>query len=215
MAVALGLSACANGADPEAFHQAEVASDPLAMVRIADAAEQSGDSAGALAFYRRAAELDPTSATAQIGIARSLTEQGSVDEAIDTLNQTHAREPSNAQVDLTLGRLLVASRRPVEAVPVFQEGLRQDPRSVPLLIGQGVALDAVARHDEAQKSYEEALRIDPGNVPARKDLALSKSLSSRASGKAGRQVPSPEKTPRQVGSGGAARSISTPTTPVE
>ena len=49
--------------------------DPDAMSRIAFAAEQSGDPASALAFYRRAIELQPNSIAGRIGAARALAAQ--------------------------------------------------------------------------------------------------------------------------------------------
>jgi tetratricopeptide (TPR) repeat protein len=165
--------------------------DPAAMIRIADAAEQSGDSAGAAAFYRRAAELQPDSVAAQIGVARSLAEQDRVDEAIDSLRSAHARAPSDTQVTVTLGRLLIAAGRPSEALDTFGDGLRQDPRSVPLLIAQGVALDTIGRHAEAQASYKEALTISPDSAAAKKDLALSLAQARKGDGAASRRVPEP------------------------
>jgi len=182
IAMALILSGCASSGDLETARQAQIAHDPAAMLRIADAAEQSGDPAGAMAFYRHAAELQPDSGPAQIGIARALTEQGSVDEAIDELRAAHARAPSDVQISATLGRLLVAAHRPADALAVFRDGLRQEPQSMPLLIGQGVALDATGQHDEAQKSYRQVLQLDPDSAPARKDLSLSLALSGKPGG---------------------------------
>ncbi len=187
--LAVLLSGCANSGDVESARQARVADNPEAMLRIADAAEQSGDSGGALAFYRRAGELQPGSVPARIGVARSLTEQGSVAEAIDVLKSTHASDPSNAQVSVTLGRLLVAAGRPAEALAVFRDGLLIDGKSTPLLIGKGVALDGLGQHGEAQSVYREVLRIDPDSAPARKNLSLSQSLSRGNQAAAARNIP--------------------------
>lgn len=177
LALALLVSACAGSGDLEAERQAKVAEDPAAMMRIADAAERSGDTGGAVAFYRRAAELQPDLVDAQVGTARSLVEQGNVDEAVDILRAAHARDPSDTQLPATLGRLLMAANRPIEALSSFRDGLRQDPRSIPLLIGRGVALDATGQHEGAQSSYKEVLGLAPENPAARKNLALSLSLS--------------------------------------
>ena len=177
--VALVLAGCARNANPDALRQERVVNDPAAMLRIADATRDGGDSAGALAFYRRAADLDPASVRAQIGVARALAEQGRIEDAVAALRAAHARLPADAEITGALGRLLFAARRPAEALDTFTEGLRTAPRSTPLLIGRGVALDALSRHAEAQASYLEVLRIDPANVPARKDLQLSQAASTQ------------------------------------
>ncbi len=175
--MAIGLSACAS--DPVAQRQQRVAQDPSAMMRIADAADSLGDQEGAIAFYQRAADLQPGSVDANIGIARSLAMQGNVDQAIDTLRSAKSRNPSDTRLNATLGRLLVVADRAAEGLAAFDEGLQQDPNSVPLLIGRGVALDAVNRHNEAQDCYRKALQFDPDNAAARKNLALSLAIDGK------------------------------------
>ena len=170
------LSACAHDDSVETARQSQVANDPDAMLRIAVAAQQSGDNAGAVSFYRRASLLRPGSVEAQLGTARSLVELGSTDEAIKVLRAAHVRNPSEARLVLPLGRLLVAADRPAEALKVFLDGLQTDPTSVPMSIGKGVALDGLGRHTEAQSAYQQVLKVEPDNAPARTDLELSKRL---------------------------------------
>jgi Flp pilus assembly protein TadD len=181
VAVATLLSACA--VDSVARRQEAVAQDPSAMMRIANAAEASGDTDGAAAFYRRSADLQPSS-DAEIGIAHALAQQGDIDQAIETLRSAKRRDPSNIQLCLTLGRLLVAANRPAEGLVAFEDGLQQDPDSVSLLIGRGVALDAIGRHMEAQECYRKAVQLEPDNAAARKDLALSLTLEKQGGAKA-------------------------------
>jgi tetratricopeptide (TPR) repeat protein len=176
-ALAVALSACTS--DLATRRQEEITQDPSAMMRIAAAAETSGDPAGAMAFYRRAAALQPSSAAAQMGVARSLAAQGEIDQAIEVLRAAQKPESFDVEICSSLGRLLVAANRPDEALAAFEDGLSHDPRSVPMLIGQGVSLDAVGRHGAAQESYRKALNVDPDNRAAQKDLALSLSLSNR------------------------------------
>ena len=176
--ISILLSACARDGGLEAVRQTRIANDPDVMLRIAVAAQQSGDHAGAVSFYRRASVLRPNSVEAQLGTARSLAELGSIDEATDVLRSAHARNPADARVVLPLGRLLVAADRSAEALKVFLDGLQTDPASVPMLIGKGVALDGLGRHAEAQSAYQQVLTIDPDNTPARTDLDLSRRLQA-------------------------------------
>ncbi|WP_165491116.1 tetratricopeptide repeat protein [Lichenihabitans psoromatis] len=178
LSMGLCLAGCAALQDPEVSRQETVANDPAAMLRIADAAQKAGEVDGAVAFYRRAADLQPGSGTAQIGLARAQVDQGDVEQALATLDAAHKRMPADAHVTATLGKLLVAAHRPADALAVFRDGLQQDPHAVPLLIGQGVTLDKAGQHAEAQQSYRLALQVEPGNAAAQTDLALSETLAA-------------------------------------
>ncbi len=177
--MAAGAGRAGDPASNDAAQQLRVASDPAAMLRIANAAERAGDPASAAAFYQRSADLKPAPA-ASLGVAQSLAEQGRTEEAVDQLFSAHAQRPADTLVSATLGRMLVVAHRPREALTAFQDGLRVDPRSTSLLTGQGVALDAAGQHAAAQDSYRAALAVTPGSVAAMNDLALSLALSGHA-----------------------------------
>jgi len=179
-AIVMTLAGCAADGAVDAAKQMQVASDPAAMMRIAGAAERAGDPASAAAFYQRAVDLQPGSDAAVIGVARSMAEQGSTEEAIDLLRGTHIRLPGDTLVAATLGRLLVVAHRPSEALTAFGEGLQTDPRSASLLIGEGVALDAIGQHPAAQENYRAALAVAPDSVAAQNNLALSLAMTGQA-----------------------------------
>ena len=180
LALSLLATACTGAAGSvDAGRQEAVARDPAALTRIGAAAEQAGDFDSAGAFYRRAADLRPDAADAQIAVARSLAEQGRTDEAISTLDAAHSRDPADPALAATLGRMLVMAHRPAAALAAFREGLSVAPGSPSLLIGQGIALDATGQHAAAQASYCQALARDPDNVAAQNDLALSLALSGQ------------------------------------
>lgn len=179
--LSLALAACGAGSSGSDTRQQEaVATDPAAMMRIAAAAEASGDLGSASAFYMRAATLKPDFVAAQVGAARTLAQQGDVDQAIEVLRNAHGRLPSDGELTKTLGRLLVVAKRPAEALTVFDEGLAADPRATALLVGKGVALDKLGRHADAQTAYLAALATAPGDPTARDNLTLSKTLASAA-----------------------------------
>lgn len=182
LALCAMVAACAPAGPQgsvDASRQEAVARDPAALLRIGAAAEQAGDIDSAGAFYRRAADLRPGSAMVQLGLARSLAEQGETGKAIEALQAARAADPSNPALAATLGRMLVLAHRPEAALVVFRDGLAQAPGLPSLLIGQGVALDAVGQHGEAQDSYRQVLAHDPDSVAARNDMALSLALSGR------------------------------------
>jgi Tetratricopeptide repeat len=129
----LGLSACAElqraglpgidergvkapdfgGAGLDEVRSEQAVQDPAAMMRLADAAEQSANPVAAAVFYRRAIVLDASLIPAQLGLARALSMQGQVDEAINVLRRTHQRAPSNDEVQSMLNRLLAARKAPL------------------------------------------------------------------------------------------------------
>ena len=105
--VLLGLSGCADGPEMAARSE-QVIHDPAALMRLAAAAEQSGNPVAAAAFYSRTIALEPDLMPAQIGLAQALTAEGQVDDAIEALRTAHARAPSDSAVSAMLDRLLAA-----------------------------------------------------------------------------------------------------------
>jgi Flp pilus assembly protein TadD len=175
--LALQLSGCAAAIDPISARQEQVAEDPVAMMRIGEAAEASQDWTGADSFYRRASELDPSLASARLAHARMTARQGDLDGALAGLREAHRLHADDVAITTALGRMLAQMKRPAEALAVFDDGLRVDPDSTALLVGKGVALDLLQRHAEAQQVYEASLKMDPDNAAARKDLDLSRRMT--------------------------------------
>jgi Flp pilus assembly protein TadD len=175
----LQLSACASAIDPISARQEHVAEDPVAMMRIGEAAEASQDWTGADTFYRRASELDPGLASARLAHARMTARQGDLDGALAELREAHRLHADDVAIATALGRMLARAKRPAEALTVFDDGLRIAPGAEDLLVGKGVALDLLRRHAEAQQVYEASLKVDPDNAAARKNLDLSRRMTQQ------------------------------------
>lgn len=158
--------------------ETRAANDPVAMLRIADAAAASGDEATAASFYGRAAALQPGNVDIALGYARALASQGRIADAVAALQAAMPQTSGNGtrRLSIALGRLLILSNRPTEAVAAFQQALADAPNTPALLIGLGVALDASRDHAAAQAAYRHALAIEPTSIAARNDLALSTAL---------------------------------------
>ncbi len=149
--------------------------NPQALDRIGAAALQGNDATTATEFYRRALSLDPSDASAALGLADGQTRQGHLTDAIVTLDAAarHAEGDDRVRIDLVLGRLLVLDHRPDEAEAAFRQGLEIAPGSTKLLTGLGVALDLQRNFEGAEGTYRRALLAAPDDVAARNDLALS------------------------------------------
>ena len=176
--VAMALCGCVgppNRIDTAA--QQRAASDPAALIRIADTAAQAGDVQTADAFYKRAVALDPGKVDSRIKYAQVLIAQGHTEDAIEQLTQARAASPENPRLAAALGKLLVLVHRAAPAISVFRSALNTHPSDLPLLVGLGVALDANQNPAAAQDVYRRVIAIEPYSTAARNDLALSLTLS--------------------------------------
>ena len=115
LVTALLAAGCASERDGTTAREQRAADDPGAMLRIAKAAEQSGDLAGAADFYNRAFILRPEAGDAATGLARTRTGLGQPDEALTSLRAAHARSSSDHRLTALLGRLEVHARQPARA----------------------------------------------------------------------------------------------------
>jgi cytochrome c-type biogenesis protein CcmH/NrfG len=62
-----------------------------------DAIEATGDAKGAIAAYRRALDLDPNSAAAQVGLGRALVHDNDYPNAITALTEALRLDPNEGQ----------------------------------------------------------------------------------------------------------------------
>jgi Flp pilus assembly protein TadD len=179
---ALALAGCVSPPSRiDAAAEQRAASNPRAMLHIADAAASSGDVTTASSFYQRAVALSPGNADAVLGYARSLVAQNRTPEAIMAIEDAlpHADRTDGLRLRRSLGELLVLAHRPSEAVAIFCDALRTTPDAPELLIGLGVALDTTHDFPAAQSAFRRALAIEPNSIAARNDLALSMALQGQ------------------------------------
>lgn len=127
----------------------------------------AGDGAGAAAEFRRAIEIDPTSAVAfsNLGIALRLT--GKLHDARQAFERSLAINALNAEAHGNLGNLLRDLGELDAAIQSLQECVRllqpEAPDAYAFLAG---ALLEAGRHVEALSAIERALRLDPVNRTA-------------------------------------------------
>ncbi|MEJ0020210.1 MAG: tetratricopeptide repeat protein [Acetobacteraceae bacterium] len=148
-------------------------------LRVAEAAEGSGDRDLAVSMYTMAANEAPSDAALQLRCAEGLARNGKLDEA-GTLLKRRLRE-SGRRPDLlgALGSIQVLAGQPAQAEATFSEVLASRPDDVRALVNKGVALDLLRRHNEAQDLYRKALALAPRDPAISNDLALSLLLSGR------------------------------------
>jgi Flp pilus assembly protein TadD len=149
-------------------------------LRVALAAEGSGDRDMAISMYAAAAAESPNDSVVLERSAEGLARSGRLDEAAALLMrhlQGGARSPELLR---TLGSIQVLEGQPALAEASFTEALAARPNDVKSLTDKGVALDMEHRHAEAQVLYRKALALAPGDVAISNDLALSLLLSGHS-----------------------------------
>ena len=176
--VALALCGCVGPPSRiDTAAEQRAANNPAALIRIADAAAQSGDMQTADTFFKRAVALDPANVDSQIKYAQALAMRGRTEEAIEQLTQARTASPENSRLAATLGKLLILAHRAGPATLVFRNALTTHPNDLALLVGLGVALDAGQNPAAAQDVYRRVLAVAPHSTAARNNLALSLALS--------------------------------------
>ena len=176
MIAAAGLSACASTGNVQAGIRDP---DTASRIRVAMAAESSGQMETAVAMYAAAANAAPGDAEAQARYAGALTRNGQPEEADRVLTLALQRRSDNPMLLLALGQLRLRTGSVTEAMALFDRVLARQPTNVGALNGRGVALDLLGRHGDAQQSYRAAQAADPTNIPAANNLAMSLMLEGR------------------------------------
>jgi Flp pilus assembly protein TadD len=158
-------------------------------LRVAEAAEASGDRSMAISMYTTAANEAPSDIPTQLRCAEGLARNGRLGEAGILLAHSLKNSPRDVELLRTMGALQVMAGQPDRAIQTLSEVLATKPDDVKALVDKAVALDVLRRHDDAQVLYRRALVLLPGDPAISNDLALSLLLSGRA--EAGRQILAP------------------------
>jgi Flp pilus assembly protein TadD len=149
-------------------------------LRVAAAAEASGDRDMAVSMYSAAAAEAPGNTPTQLRCAEGLARNGKMEDAAALLTRRLKTTPHDPEVLGTLGALQVLAGQPSQAVQTLSEVLSAKPDDVKALANKAVALDVMQRHGEAQRLYRQALGLVPGDPAISNDLALSLMLSGQA-----------------------------------
>lgn len=151
-----------------------------ARLRVALAAEGSGDRELAASMYSTAAAELPSDTAVQLRSAEGLARNGRVEEAAGLLRRRLRDDPRQAELLATLGSIEVLSGQPAQAETTLTEALAIRPDNIRALVNKGVALDLQKRHGEAQGLYRQALTLTPRDAAISNNLALSLLLSGHA-----------------------------------
>lgn len=168
------LAACSTPRD----HSQQVTPD--ARLRVAQAAEDSGDHQAALSMYSLAANDPDADRQQQIKATDGMLRNGGMTGAKSFLERKIKENPDDPDLLAGLGAVQVMAGEADRAVATLSRSLSARPDDVRAMTNKAVALDVLHRHSEAQALYRKALARAPGDIAITNDLALSLMLSGQA-----------------------------------
>jgi Flp pilus assembly protein TadD len=147
--------------------------DAARQLRVAAAAERSGQYDVAASLYAAAAAANPGDPEIAARHAVVLMQTGNPQGALQALGEARRRFPDNVPAMQAEGRALLELGRAAEALALFDRHLRAAPADAISLNGRGVALDLLGRHADARAAYRAARAADPNHPLVAGNLALS------------------------------------------
>lgn len=186
--VSLGTlaSAQARVGDAKAAHasaDAAIAAGATSSVAHAgkgDAFTASGQSAEAVASYRKAIELDPKNVTAQVGLVYALIASNKAAEAKPIALKATEMDKNSGPAFAALGYAISAEKKfdgndPSwsDAIAQAQQGVFLAPKNPQVQVVVAKLFEARGNYDQAQVAYLAAIAADPGYTPAKSAIIMN------------------------------------------
>jgi TolB-like protein/DNA-binding winged helix-turn-helix (wHTH) protein/Flp pilus assembly protein TadD len=127
----------------------------------------------AVAAAKRALELDPTLADAEVWLSDAAQQEWRWAEAESRLRRALELNPSLARAHSSLGWWLLYRGRTEEAIAESRRGRDLDPLSLDLGVELAVTLYMARRYDEAIRELQSILTLDPAHVNALMILGMA------------------------------------------
>jgi tetratricopeptide (TPR) repeat protein len=128
---------------------------------MGDAAYQTMQMKVAEAHYRRASELDPSSAAAFANLALVRLELGQAGEATEAARRALALKPDDARFAALLGQSLLRGGQAGEAAELLESALARGVGGAEKRAALGRARDQLGQTDAALAAFDAARRDDP------------------------------------------------------
>jgi tetratricopeptide (TPR) repeat protein len=126
--------------------------------------------AEARAAYQKAAELDSTSTTAWLGLARSSFQTGDREAALAAYRNLGPTKVLGAQDNMNVGRVLLEDKQYQEAREAFERAVALDSTLTDAHFFIGNAYFGEKKYAEAVPHYEKAVALDPTRAAAQVNL---------------------------------------------
>jgi Flp pilus assembly protein TadD len=153
--------------------------DAEQRLRVADAAEASGDRELALSMYQAAADGAPNDAAPQLRCATGLARNGKPGAAKELLASRLAAHPYDSDLLRGLAAIYMVSGLPSPVISKLNEALVARPDDASARLGKAVAFDMQGLHADVQRLYHQMLARTPGDAVINNDLAVSLMIEGR------------------------------------
>ena len=120
-----------------------------------------GDATNAVAEYKQAISLDPTSVAARVNLADFYRAQGNDAEGVAVLREGLSKNPRAAALHHALGLALVRQKRGGDALKELAEATKLEPGNARYAYVYAVALNDAGKKDEALRVLASALKAHP------------------------------------------------------
>ena len=156
-------AAFAKALDEYIAAQTYLADRPEGRMSLGNLYATRGDAAAAIAEFRKALEIDPTSVEARVNLADLYRARGTESEAEAVLRQGIATAPRAAALHHALGLTLVREKRPADGLRELGEAARLAPENARYAYVYAVALNDAGRSKDALQVLATALKTQPND----------------------------------------------------
>jgi Flp pilus assembly protein TadD len=153
-------------------HAARVAPSWMALLDLGIDAQLAGSSDDALAYLRRARDLNPANVQVLYNLAWVHEQRREWEPAVAGYRQAALLEPRDATAPTSLGALLVSLGRSAEAVPWLERALRLAPDADRAHGALGGAYHRLGDRVRAERHLAEAVRLNPGDGESLYELGV-------------------------------------------
>lgn len=151
--------------------------NPIALLRVGEGFEQSGNFKAAQNIYGQAMAADPALVEAQVSFARVAVILGDQDRGLAILTALMSEHPENEKVRLELAKTYIKQGDFLAAKLFLKPLLATETGSAELLLLGGKLADVSGERNEARKMFERALRKSPADPKILESLAFSFALA--------------------------------------
>lgn len=127
----------------------------------------------AIGGWKRALEISPGDAKANVNLGAALAKVGRLDEAVACWRKALESGGRQAEVHRNLGSTLLAQGKIDEAIMHLQKALEISPADVRARVDLGTALVRMGKFEEAIPHLRRAGELDPRNAIAHNDLGVA------------------------------------------
>jgi protein O-mannosyl-transferase len=126
----------------------------------------------AIAQYKAAIRVNPTSSDAHNNLGIALRRLGRIDEAVAEYQAAIKAKQGDAQARNNLGVVLEQAGRRDEAIAQYEAAIKTRPDFVEPRLNLGTILESLGRKEEALAHFQKAVEIDPKYPSARRNLGI-------------------------------------------